>query len=87
MQISEYWHLCQELSVIQAALLIIGEDPERWQRQICELPFEDRPKGYEATMAALTTDIHAGRLPAKIVMADDEFARDTPPDLSIRIQP
>ena len=80
MAISEYWRLSADLSVVQVALLVIGEDPELWQHRIPALSMEDRPKGYEAVISALTTDIFEERLPAKIFLQDDEWGRDTPPD-------
>jgi hypothetical protein len=62
----DYWRLCDELSVLQSALLIVGEDPggdayhvETWQ-------VHQRPLGYEAAKAALVNAILSGRLPATI---------------------
>lgn len=49
----DYWRLCDELNVVQAALLIVGEDPslaeytETWD-------VDRRPKGYEAAKTAVT---------------------------------
>lgn len=51
----DYWRLCDELNVIQAALLIVGEAPttaeyvENWDAP-------NRPQGYEAAKTAI---IHA----------------------------
>jgi len=48
----DYWRLCDEFNIMQAALLIVGEDPsvaeyaEGWEPQ-------NRPKGYEAAKTAL----------------------------------
>lgn len=49
----DYWRLCDELNIVQAALLIAGEAPtiascvEEWNPQ-------DRPRGYEAAKTAIT---------------------------------
>lgn len=48
----DYWRLCEELNIVQAALLVIGEDPT------CAEYTEDqevhnRPKGYEAAKTAI----------------------------------
>jgi hypothetical protein len=62
----DYWRLCDELSVIQAALLIVGEDPATSQDYISRWSAQDRPRGYDATLAALTHAILAVRLKATI---------------------
>jgi hypothetical protein len=62
----DYWRLCDELSVIQAALLIVGEDPAPLQYEVDRKTPERRPAGYDATLAALTHAILAGRLKATI---------------------
>jgi len=83
MEISEFWHLSTEVTVVQAALLIINEDPEKWlYRLAAGLAVEERPRGYEATMSALKTDVYAQRLPAQIIMEDDDYGRDAPVDWS-----
>jgi hypothetical protein len=30
----DYWRLCDELSVVQAALLVVGKDPSKLQHRI-----------------------------------------------------
>jgi len=48
----DYWRLCEELNIVQAALLVVGEDAshaeyaEGWEVQ-------NRPKGYEAAKTAI----------------------------------
>lgn len=50
----DHWRLCDELSVIQAALLVIGVDPSGEVGAYCEgwQPHE-RPRGYEAAKVAI----------------------------------
>lgn len=49
----DYWRLCDELNIAQAALLITGAEPtiaseiERWKP-------EERPRGYEAAKTAIS---------------------------------
>src|SRR5690242_6543211 len=62
----DYWRLCDALSVVQTALLIVGEDPSESQDFIDDYNSQNRPKGYDAVMTALTNAIFAKRLPAKI---------------------
>jgi hypothetical protein len=62
----DYWRLCDELSVIQSALLIVGVDPASFQDSIVSSSSNDRPNGYDAAIAALTHAILAKRLPATI---------------------
>ena len=48
----DYWRLCDDLSILQAALLIVGKDPsqnglvENWN-------MDKRPLGYEAAKTAI----------------------------------
>ena len=79
MESLDYWRLCDELSVVHAALLIVGCDPgsedgyaENWQ------PHE-YPKGYLAAKSGLTAAILAGRLPATIRRAAWERGWDEEP--------
>ena len=52
MEEMDYWRLCEELNIVQAAMLVVGEDPtcaeyvEGWD-------VDTRPKGYEAVKAAI----------------------------------
>ena len=52
----DYWRLCEELNIVQAALLIVGEDPsiaeyvERWD-------VEKRAQGYEAAKTAICSGL------------------------------
>jgi len=62
----DYWRLCDELSVIQAALLIVGCDPSESQDMLMNWESHQRPTGFNAALAALKHAILAGRLPATI---------------------
>jgi len=78
MESLDYWRLCDEISVIDAALLIVGEDPspsrdniENWSSQSC-------PNGYAAARTALINAILGKRLDATLryparVLGDDEY--------------
>lgn len=66
MESLDYWRLCDELSVIQAALLLVDADPATDQTYVLDWPVENRPKGFDAAKAALTHAILSGRLPAII---------------------
>ncbi len=64
MEALDYWRLCDTLSVIQAALLIVGEDPSSAQHYVEGWDPENRPAGYEAAKAALQNSILSEKLPA-----------------------
>jgi len=68
----DYWRLCEELSVAQAALLIAGKDPSNYQNVVDSLRPVDMPEGYAAAKAALINAIVGKRLPATIVRGGDE---------------
>jgi hypothetical protein len=54
----DYWRLCDELNIIQAALLVVGEDPAS--------P-EDYPSGYEAAENAISKALRGGRIKGRLV--------------------
>ena len=62
----DYWRLCDKLSVIQAALLIVGTDPSPAQDWLHDQEPQNRPKGYDAVFAALTRTIHSEGLHADV---------------------
>lgn len=74
------WRLCDELSVIQAALLIIGADPSESQEYIDGWEAHKRPVGYDAAKAALTNAIEAGRLPVLFKRAYQNALGEDVPD-------
>lgn len=59
----DYWRLCDRLSVIQAAHLVVNVDPAETGR-------EGRPPGYDAAFAALTHAIIGKTLSAIIENTD-----------------
>ena len=71
----DYWRLCDELSVVQAALLIVGEDPAQFQQLIDSQEVQKRPTGYDAAKVALINAIRGNRLPGNIVHSEDEDGR------------
>jgi hypothetical protein len=68
----DFWRLCDELSVYEAAVLVIGESPgtvpylERRNQ-------EDRPRGYEAARNAIKNALRAGRIRGRV---QSEFVSD-----------
>jgi hypothetical protein len=72
----DYWRLCDELSVVQAALLIVGEDPAQSQDYIDDWVAKSRPPGYDAAKAALVNAIKGKRIKANIVEYECASAPD-----------
>lgn len=63
----DYWRLCDELSIVHAALLIVGIDPSSEEGSYCERWQEhEQPSGYLAAKRALIGAVQAGRLPATV---------------------
>jgi len=67
----DHWRLCDDLSVVQAALLIVGEDPSGTQEYVDQNQAQNRPHGYDAAKTALINAIRGRRLAAKHVAVDD----------------
>ena len=58
----DYWRLCDELNIVQAALLLVGEDPSGTASYVESWDVENRPKGYEAAKTALTNAVRRGAI-------------------------
>ncbi len=75
----DYWRLCDELSIFEAALLTAGQSPgklphvENWEAH-------DRPSGYEAAKTAITNALRGGRIKGTIELAtwDGDFGKPEP---------
>ena len=66
----DYWRLCDQVSVIQAVLLILGVDPADHEWTVENTPSK-RPAGYEAIRTALTNAVRSDRIPCAAAWKDD----------------
>lgn len=66
MESLDYWRFCSELTVVQAALLIIGQDPTPYLAYISGWKPEEQPSGYAAVLTALQNDVLSSWLTATI---------------------
>ncbi len=62
----DYWRLCEELSVIQAALLIAGSDPSS-ESDVEECKPDIRPTGYEAAKTAISNALRSGAIKGRLI--------------------
>lgn len=60
-----FWLLCEELTLAQAALLVAGYDPSKIHDRVEICTTESRPLGYEAVKQALIGAIRKNRLVLK----------------------
>lgn len=60
----EYWKLCTEFTVVQAALIVCGIAPEDMQWQVERLNESECPHGYVAIRTALKHALESGRIKA-----------------------
>jgi len=74
------WRLCDELSVVQAALLILGKDPSGLQDDVDNKVPRARPRGYDAAKTALTNAVNGKRLAATVVDQKGEDGLSCGPD-------
>lgn len=79
----DYWRLLDEFNVIQAALLIIPEDPTVFQEDVLDNKPQDRPRGFDAAYTALINAIKSGRLKASIRYISKGEASDLNPKLTL----
>ncbi len=62
----DYWRLCDQLDIIQAAFLVSGHDPSSEQRYVEGWDFEKRPNGYEAAKAAISNALRNGSIEGQL---------------------
>jgi hypothetical protein len=60
------WNLSEELSVVQAALLILGLNPSSHEENITLTPSVNHPPGFDAVFGALKDAINSKKLKARI---------------------
>lgn len=71
MESLDYWRLCDELTVIEAALLIVGVDPSGEKGVSCEtMAPELQPHGYAAAKTALCNAISSRKVRAMLRHAE-----------------
>lgn len=61
----DYWRLCDELSIVQAALLIAGHEPTEFS-DVMNWQEQEKPENFSAAFSALCHAILGGRLQATI---------------------
>lgn len=61
----DFWRLCDELTVVQAALLMLGRDPSGAEANVESWKMPERPNGYEAVKTALTSALRRGDIKGK----------------------
>ncbi|MDR3449589.1 MAG: hypothetical protein P4M15_07570 [Alphaproteobacteria bacterium] len=62
----DFWRLCDELTVIQAALLVAGREPSRDAQYSAERNAHP-PVGYEAAREAISSALRRGAIKGKLV--------------------
>ena len=63
----DYWRLCDELSVVQAALLIVGCDPSSNACHIEGVDAEKTPFGYEGAKTAISNALRRGAITGRVL--------------------
>ena len=58
----DYWRLCDHLTLVQAALLILDIDPAGVEEYLADWEPHKLPTGYSAVYAALGAAVQSGRL-------------------------
>jgi len=67
MESLNYWRLCDELSIIQAALLVAESDPSGENGYAEEWPMHQRPHGYEPAKTAIANALRRGVIKGKLI--------------------
>jgi len=77
----DYWRISDYYSVVQAAILVCGYDPEDLQYEV-EHNLKRRPAGYIAIRTAISNAVRAGRLETEVVEYErDDFNQDPTLDI------
>lgn len=67
MESLEYWRLCDELNIIQAALLFAECDPGGEAGYVEDWEMHQRPSGYEAAKTAISNALRRGAIKGKLI--------------------
>jgi hypothetical protein len=68
----EYWKLCDQLTVMQAALLMVGVDPSSEVGMCCERRDSDeRLGGYDAAKTAIATGLRAKAIKGRLLTVNE----------------
>ena len=67
MESLDYWRLCDELSIVQAALLLAECDPSGENGYAENWAMHQRPYGYEAAKTAITNAFWRGAIKGRLV--------------------
>jgi len=66
-EISENWRWCDELTIVQAVLLIVGIDPASEAGASCERRvYSEQPKGYAPAKMAIRDALQSGKIKGKV---------------------
>ena len=67
MESLDYWRLCEDLTIVQAALLTVGEDPSGSNSYVEDWEPHARPEGYEAAKAAISNALRRKAINGEII--------------------
>lgn len=67
MESLDYWRLCEELTIKQAALLVAGKDPGSEFAYVTQWDTHERPEGYEAAKTAISNALRRGQIKGQLV--------------------
>ena len=67
MESLDYWRLCDELSIVQAALLLAECDPSGGDGYAEGWDMDKRPKGYEAAKTAITSAFRREAIKGRLI--------------------
>ena len=63
----DYWRLCDQLDIVQAALLVCGHDPSVDQSYVEKWTPDNRPPGYEAAKTAISNALRKGLIEGQFI--------------------
>lgn len=68
----EYWKLCDQLTIVEAALLLVGVDPSSEAGMFCESRDSyERPGGYDAAKNAIAAGLRARTIKGRLLTMNE----------------
>jgi len=67
MESLDYWRLCEELTIVQAALLVAETDPAGEAAYVEQWETQKRPYGYEAAKTAISNALLRGAIKGRVI--------------------
>jgi len=83
----DLWRLCDELTIVQAVLLMLGHDPAGEHATVEDWKLQERPAGYEAAKTAIIAAVRRGAIKGWLAPYEYQYSINAGPPEEEPINP